>query len=85
MVLLDEDGVDGELDVPFAVMRFPRCADPDSWTLTSAPTDSEWRAQLAGQTRLTVSARDALNVVREAWRAAVETPNDQREEGTSPL
>lgn len=32
-----------------------------------APSDAEWRAQLAGQTRLTVSAGDALRAVRDAW------------------
>lgn len=36
-----------------------------------APTDAEWKAQLAGQTRLTVSADKALAEVREAWRQAV--------------
>lgn len=36
-----------------------------------APTDAEWQAQLAGQTRLTVSAAEALVAVRKAWRQAV--------------
>lgn len=36
-----------------------------------APTDGEWQAQLAGQTRLTVTAAEALNAVREAWREAI--------------
>lgn len=36
-----------------------------------APTDAEWRAQLAGQTRLTVTAAESLAAVREAWRQAV--------------
>ncbi|HET6736423.1 nucleotidyl transferase AbiEii/AbiGii toxin family protein [Mycobacterium sp.] len=35
-----------------------------------APSDAEWQAQLAGQTRLSVSASDALRSVREAWRQA---------------
>ncbi|WP_338101302.1 nucleotidyl transferase AbiEii/AbiGii toxin family protein [Mycolicibacterium austroafricanum] len=35
-----------------------------------APTDAEWQAQLAGQTRLTVTAAEALAAVREAWRQA---------------
>jgi len=35
-----------------------------------APSDAEWQAQLAGQTRLSVSATDALKAVREAWRHA---------------
>lgn len=36
-----------------------------------APTDAEWQAQLAGQTRLTVTAAEALGAVRKAWRQAV--------------
>jgi hypothetical protein len=35
----------------------------------AAPSDDEWRTQLACQTRLTVDATDALAVVREAWLA----------------
>lgn len=34
---------------------------------TRAPTEADWRSQLAGQTRLTVSARDALSAVHDAW------------------
>lgn len=32
---------------------------PQPWMFTSAPTEERWRAQLAGQTRLTVSAAEA--------------------------
>jgi predicted nucleotidyltransferase component of viral defense system len=39
-----------------------------------APSDAQWQAQLAGQTRLSVSARDALKAVREAWRQASRPP-----------
>ena len=35
-----------------------------------APSDAEWQAQLAGQTRLSVSAAEALEVVRDAWLQA---------------
>ena len=63
----------------------PTNQPPTARLFSKAPTDAEWRAQLAGQTRLTVSAQEALDVVREAWRTAVETTDDQREEGTSPL
>jgi hypothetical protein len=35
------------------------------------PSDAEWQSQLAGQTRLTVDAADALAVVREAWARVV--------------
>ncbi|TQC50933.1 hypothetical protein EEB14_02305 [Rhodococcus sp. WS4] len=31
------------------------------------PTDGEWQSQLAGQTRLTVTASEALHTVRTAW------------------
>ncbi|WP_425271204.1 nucleotidyl transferase AbiEii/AbiGii toxin family protein [Mycobacterium gastri] len=38
---------------------------------TRAPTEAEWQTQLAGQTRLTVSANEALATVRGAWARAV--------------
>jgi hypothetical protein len=63
----------------------PTNRPPSARLFTEAPTDSEWQAQLAGQTRITISAREALEAVREAWRAAVETPADQRGTGTTPL
>jgi hypothetical protein len=31
------------------------------------PSDAEWQSQLAGQTRFTVGAADAVAAVREAW------------------
>jgi predicted nucleotidyltransferase component of viral defense system len=43
---------------------------PQPWTFTSAPTEERWQAQLAGQTRLTVSAAEALQVVSDAWARA---------------
>lgn len=49
---------------------------PASRLFTSAPTDAEWQSQLAGQTRITGSARQALDAVRESWRAAVTPVND---------
>lgn len=58
---------------------------PSARLFKKAPTDAEWQSQLAGQTRLTVSAREALVAVREAWRAATETSDDQHEPGTCPL
>jgi len=44
---------------------------PRSWMFQDAPSAMEWRAQLGGQTRLTVSAAEALDAVRTAWAAAV--------------
>ncbi|MBJ7339210.1 hypothetical protein [Mycolicibacterium sp.] len=45
----------------------------------SAPTDAEWQSQLAGQTHIAVSARQALEAVRAAdWRADVTSINDEQ-------
>jgi predicted nucleotidyltransferase component of viral defense system len=46
---------------------------PRPWMFTSAPTEERWQAQLAGQTRLTVSAAEALRMVADAWARASET------------
>jgi predicted nucleotidyltransferase component of viral defense system len=40
---------------------------PQPWMFASAPTEQRWQAQLAGQTRLTVSAAEARQVVADAW------------------
>ena len=46
---------------------------PQPWMFTSAPTEERWQAQLAGQTRLTISAAEALGVIADAWaRTSVE-------------
>jgi hypothetical protein len=37
---------------------------------TKAPSEENWHEQLAGQTRLTVTAAQALIEVAEAWAAA---------------
>lgn len=55
----------------------PTNRPPASWLFDAAPSDTEWQAQLAGQTRITVSARTALDTVRAAWHAAAEIPDDQ--------
>ncbi|HEV7419753.1 MAG TPA: nucleotidyl transferase AbiEii/AbiGii toxin family protein [Mycobacterium sp.] len=44
---------------------------PGLYLFNRAPSDAEWQTQLAGQTRLSVSATEALNKVRQAWRHAV--------------
>jgi predicted nucleotidyltransferase component of viral defense system len=47
---------------------------PQPWMFTWAPTEERWQAQLGGQTRLTVTATEALQVVADAWaRASAET------------
>jgi hypothetical protein len=49
----------------------PTSSPPRSWMFKRAPSAAEWQAQLAGQTRLTVTAVEALEAVRCAWAAAV--------------
>ena len=49
----------------------PTSSPPRSWMFKAAPSAAEWQAQLAGQTRLTVTAAEALEAVRSAWAAAV--------------
>jgi predicted nucleotidyltransferase component of viral defense system len=49
----------------------PTNKDPGLYEFRHAPSDAEWHAQLAGQTRLTISAKGAIEAVREAWRQAV--------------
>lgn len=49
----------------------PINSPPRSWMFHKAPSATQWRAQLASQTRLTVDASDALRVVREAWSNAI--------------
>jgi predicted nucleotidyltransferase component of viral defense system len=61
----------------------PTNRPPTPSLFRAAPTDAEWQAQLAGQTRIAVSASAALAAVREAWRAAVVTPDDVH--GSGPL
>lgn len=43
---------------------------PQPWLFTKAPTEDQWREQLAGQTRLTITAAEALDAVAAAWVAA---------------
>jgi predicted nucleotidyltransferase component of viral defense system len=42
-----------------------------SYLFNRAPSEAEWQSQLAGQTRLTVSASEALAVVRDAWARTI--------------
>lgn len=51
----------------------PTGREPSDALFSAGPTETSWRAQLDGQTRLTVTADQALTVVREAWAAAVRT------------
>ncbi|WP_082067900.1 nucleotidyl transferase AbiEii/AbiGii toxin family protein [Mycolicibacterium llatzerense] len=54
----------------------PTNKHPADYLFRSAPSDADWQAQLAGQTRLTVSAKDALHAVRAAWRNAISCSHD---------
>lgn len=49
----------------------PTSSPPQSWMFKRAPSAAEWQAQLAGQTRLRVTAAEAWEAVRAAWAAAV--------------
>jgi hypothetical protein len=44
---------------------------PRPWMFDHAPSTTEWLAQLAGQTRLTVTPDQAIAAVRTAWATAV--------------
>jgi predicted nucleotidyltransferase component of viral defense system len=43
---------------------------PGPYESRNPPAEAEWIAQLTGQTRLNVTAREALDIVREAWARA---------------
>jgi predicted nucleotidyltransferase component of viral defense system len=49
----------------------PTNQPPAPHAFRRAPSDTEWRTQLAGQTQLTVSAKEAFDTVRETWEQAV--------------
>lgn len=51
----------------------PTNKDPGAYLFRDAPSDTDWHSQLAGQTYLTVSAKDALDAVRAAWQQAIRT------------
>ncbi|MFE5708033.1 nucleotidyl transferase AbiEii/AbiGii toxin family protein [Rhodococcus koreensis] len=45
----------------------PTGKNPGTYVFTKPPSDNEWHTQLAGQTRLTITATEALHTVRTAW------------------
>lgn len=64
----------GALDAEAAALfakHGPTNGPPRSWMFATAPVESEWRAQLAGQTRLNVTAEQALADVRTWWASAL--------------
>jgi predicted nucleotidyltransferase component of viral defense system len=49
----------------------PTNQPPGDYLFRSAPSDAHWQTQLAGQTRLTITAAEALAAVQDSWvRAA---------------
>lgn len=68
---LDEVGaLDAESAALFA-SHGPTSGRPRSWMFKHSPSAEQWQSQLGGQTRLTVSAAEALEVVRASWEAVV--------------
>ena len=65
---------EGELIDADALEVFARCGPqgrpPASWVFKTAPDETAWRRALGHQTRLRVTAAEALDSVREAWRVA---------------
>lgn len=49
----------------------PTNQPPGQYLFDRPPSEAEWQSQLAGQTRLSVDAADALAAVREAWARVV--------------
>jgi hypothetical protein len=50
----------------------PTNRPPGDHIFKSPPSDAAWQTQLAGQTRLTVTAAEALTIVRDAWERVIE-------------
>ncbi|UNN05190.1 nucleotidyl transferase AbiEii/AbiGii toxin family protein [Rhodococcus opacus] len=55
---------------------------PGQHLFDTAPDENDWTAQLAGQTKLNVTAEAALTIVRDAWARAIE-PDVMQEDGES--
>lgn len=51
----------------------PTGIPPTPRMFTAAPDAASWHAQMAGQTRLTVTAEEALKIVGRAWTTAVDS------------
>jgi hypothetical protein len=68
---LDRIGaIDAEAETLYR--RFgPTNKPPALRDFTIAPTEADWENQLAGQTRLTISPKDALTAVHHAWAQVI--------------
>ena len=62
---------DNSLDRLFALLRIKSISAQPAHAADCATAAAWWRDQLAGQTRLDVTAADALTTVRAAWSAAL--------------
>ena len=51
----------------------PSNRSPGDYIFKSPPSDTAWQTQLAGQTRLRITAPEALAIVRESWARAAHT------------
>jgi predicted nucleotidyltransferase component of viral defense system len=49
----------------------PTNQPPGDYLFETPPSDAAWQTQLAGQTRLTITAPQALVIVRESWSRVV--------------
>ena len=56
----------------------PTNQTPGEYLFKTAPSDAQWQTQLAGQTRLTITAAEALAAVHDSWaRASSEGDNSR--------
>ena len=67
---LSERGIIDDAALDVFVRHGPTGKPPGSWVFESGPDDKTWRRALGHQTRLTVTATEALVTVRAAWAAA---------------
>ena len=70
--LADRGLVDSEAAGLF-VRHGPFAHRPDDWVFGDPPADSRWRSDLAHQTRLSLTAEEALERVRGAWTRAFDS------------
>lgn len=49
-------------------LTWPTATPPNEGMFQTAPSEEQWRADLSAQTRLEVTAAEALAEVREAWK-----------------
>lgn len=71
--LVERGHVDAEA-LRIFVRKGPTGRPPGEWVFEAGPTPEEWRLALGHQTRLRVTASDALRSVRAAWARAASTP-----------